>query len=105
MNGSGNITGSASVVGQFPFQVLATDSSQPPQQQSSNYTLNVVIGLDMYGGLTAAPVPGCTPTSYFQLLKVKIGNSPPTWRWVYADPQFATPSTSWPSLTLLPTPS
>ena len=79
MNGSGNITGSASAVGQFPFQVLATDSSQPQQQQSSNYTLNVVIGLDAYSGLTAAPVPGCNPTGYFQVLRVKG-------RWVYADP-------------------
>ena len=79
MNGSGNITGTATTVGQFPFQVLATDSSQPPQQQSSNYTLNVVIGLDTYSGLTAAPVPGCTPTDYFQLQKVKG-------RWYYADP-------------------
>jgi uncharacterized membrane protein len=79
MNGSGNITGTASAVGQFPFQVLVTDSSQPPQQQSSNYTLNVVIGLDTYSGLTAAPVPGCTPTGYFQVLKVKG-------RWIYADP-------------------
>ena len=85
MNGSGDIGGTASVVGQFPFQVLATDSSQPPQQQSSNYTLNVVIGLDMYGGLTAAPVPGCTQTGYFQVLKVKTGNNPA--RWLYADPQ------------------
>jgi hypothetical protein len=79
MNGSGNITGTATAVGQFPFQVLATDSSQPPQQQSSNYTLNAVIGLDKYSGLTAALVPGCTPTGYFQVLKVKG-------RWVYADP-------------------
>ena len=79
MNGSGNIAGTATAVGQFPFQVLVTDSSQPPQQQSSNYTLNVVIGLDTYSGLTAAPVPGCTPTGYFQILKVKG-------RWVYADP-------------------
>ena len=79
MNGSGDISGTASVVGQFPFQVLVTDSSQPPQQQSSNYTLNAVIGLDAYSGLTAAPVQGCTQTGYFQILKTKG-------RWVYADP-------------------
>ena len=79
MNGSGDLTGTASAVGQFPFQVLATDSSQPAQQQSSNYTLNVVIRLDTYSGLTAAPLPGCTPTNYFQLQKV-------TGRWYYADP-------------------
>ena len=84
MNSSGAISGTATQVGQFPFQVLATDSSQPPKQQSSSYTLNVVIGLNQYGGLTAAPVPGCTPTGYFQLLKVKVGSNPP--RWVYADP-------------------
>src|SRR5208283_261795 len=84
MNSSGSISGTATAVGAFPFQVLATDSSQPPQQQSSSYTLNVVIGMDEYGGLTAAPVPGCTPTTYFQVLKVKIGSNPA--RWVYADP-------------------
>ena len=81
MNQAGNISGSATTVGQFPFQVLVTDSSQPPQRQSSNYTLNVVIGLDTYSGLTAAPVQGCTPTGYFQLQKT---NS----RWVYATPQY-----------------
>jgi uncharacterized membrane protein len=84
MNASGTISGSATAVGKFNFRVLATDSSQPPQKQSSSYTVNVVIGMDKYGGLTAAPVPGCTPTGYFQLVKVKIGNKPA--RWVYADP-------------------
>jgi len=85
MNSSGAISGTATQVGKFPFQVLATDSSQPAQKQSSSYTLNVVIGMDEYSGLTAAPVPGCTPTGYFQLVKVKIGSNPA--RWVYADPK------------------
>ena len=80
MNASGNIAGTATVVGKFPVQVQATDSSHPPQQQTSNYTLNVVIGLDTYSGMTAAPVPGCTPTGYFQIQKVKG-------RWYYADPE------------------
>jgi len=84
MNTSGTISGTPTAVGKFNIQVLATDSSLPPQQQSSSYTLNVVIGMDEYSGLTAAPVPGCTPTGYFQLVKVKIGNNPA--RWVYADP-------------------
>jgi uncharacterized membrane protein len=84
MNASGTISGTATVVGKFPFQVLATDSSQPPRQQSSSYTLNVIIGMDQYGGLTAAPVPGCTPTGYFQLAKVTVGSNPA--RWVYGDP-------------------
>ncbi len=84
MNSSGAISGTATAVGKFPFQVLVTDSSQPPQQQSSSYTLNVVIGMDEYSGLTAAPVPGCTPNGYFQLVKVQIGSDPA--RWVYADP-------------------
>jgi uncharacterized membrane protein len=84
MNSSGTISGKATAVGNFPVQVLATDSSQPPQQQSNSYTLNVVIGMDEYSGLTAAPVPGCTPTGYFQLVKTKIGSNPA--RWVYADP-------------------
>ena len=82
MNSSGTIAGTATAVGAFPFQVLVTDSAH--HQQTSNYTLNVVIGMDQYGGLTAAPLPGCTPTGYFQLLKVKIGSNPA--RWVYADP-------------------
>jgi len=85
MSSSGTISGTATAVGKFPIQVLATDSSQPPQQQNNSYTLNVVIGMDEYLGLTAAPVPGCTPTGYFQLVKVKVGNDPA--RWVYADPK------------------
>ena len=80
MNSSGYITGSASVVGKFSFQVLAKDSSQPQQQQSSSYNLNVVIGLDDYSGLTAAPVPGCNQTGYFQMLKVQG-------RWLLATPE------------------
>jgi uncharacterized membrane protein len=84
MNASGTIAGTATVVGKFNFQVQATDSSQPAQKQNSSYTLNVVIGMDEYSGLTAAPVPGCTPTGYFQLVKAKIGSNPA--RWVYADP-------------------
>ena len=84
MTSGGTISGTATQVGKFPLQVLATDSSQPAQKQSSSYTLNVVIGMDEYSGLTAAPVPGCTPNGYFQLVKVKIGSNPP--RWVYADP-------------------
>ncbi len=84
MNSSGAISGTATVLGKFNFQVLATDSSQPAQKQSSSYTLNVVIGMDEYGGLTAAPVPGCSPTGYFQLQKVKVGSNPA--RWLYADP-------------------
>ena len=101
MNASGTIAGGATVVGRFPFQVLATDSSQPRQKQSSNYILNVVIGLDEYSGLTAAPVPGCTPSSYFHVQKVNG-------RWVFADPlcnafyQFAVyasnPSFLWPGI-------
>jgi len=79
LNASGTIAGSATAVGGFPFQVLVTDSSQPQQKQTSNYVLNVVIGLDTYSGLTAAPLPGCTPTGYFQLQKV-------SGRWYYADP-------------------
>jgi hypothetical protein len=84
MNASGTISGSATAVGSFSFKVKATDSSQPAQHQISSYALKVVIGLDDYSGLTAAPVPGCTPTGYFQLVKVKIGSNPA--RWVYADP-------------------
>ena len=80
MNSSGNITGTPSVVGQFSFQVLAKDSSQPQQQQSSSYTLKVAIGLDEHSGLTAAPVPGCNQTGYFQTLKVQG-------RWLLATPE------------------
>ena len=81
LNAAGTLSGTPTTVGKFPFQVLVTDSSQPPQQQSSSYNLNVVLGLDTYSGLTAAPVPGCTPTGYFQLQKTNG-------RWVYATPQY-----------------
>ena len=80
MNTSGTIAGTPTVTGKFPFQVLATDSSQPAQKQTNNYTLNAIIGLDTYSGMTAAPLPGCTPTGYFQILKVNG-------RWYYADPE------------------
>ncbi len=78
MNSSGYITGTASAVGKFSFQVLAKDSAQ--RQQNSSYTLKVAIGLDDYSGLTAAPVPGCNQTGYFQLVKSRG-------RWLLATPE------------------
>ena len=75
----GSLTGMPSAVGQFSFGVLVTDSSKPPQQQVISMTLSVVIGLDSYGGFTAAPLPGCTPTGYFHLMTV--GD-----HWTFADP-------------------
>ena len=55
---SGNITGTPTSVGLFPFQVTATDSSQPPRHQVYPYSITVGIGTDQYGGLTALPSPG-----------------------------------------------
>ena len=79
MDQQGHITGSPSAAGQFAFSVQVTDSSQPPIKQVFNYTLGVAVGLDAYSGLTAAPVPGCTSTGYFQLIKANG-------RWVLATP-------------------
>ena len=42
---SGNITGTPTAPGQFPFAVLVTDSSSPPQQQTFDYTINVLIAV------------------------------------------------------------
>jgi len=80
MDQSGMITGTAATLGIYPFTVRVTDSSTPPKQETLNYTIKVVMGLDTYGGLTAAPVPGCTQTGYFQTIKVKQ-------RWVFATPK------------------
>jgi hypothetical protein len=48
MDQSGNITGIPTTVGQSPFEVLVTDSSQPPQRQTFDYTLNVLIAVTTY---------------------------------------------------------
>jgi len=48
MDPSGNITGTPTSPGQFPFEVLASDSSSPPQQQVFDYTLSVRIGVTTY---------------------------------------------------------
>ena len=79
MDQSGNISGTASSVGLFPFTVLVTDSSQPPQQQTYDYVGTVAVNFDTYSGLAAAPVPGCVVNNYFQVLKANG-------RWVLADP-------------------
>ena len=55
---SGNITGTPTSIGLFVFQVTATDSSQPPRHQVYPYSISVLIGTDLYGGLTALPSPG-----------------------------------------------
>lgn len=86
MSQSGMITGTPTTIGIYPFTVRVTDSSTPPLQETFNYLIKVVMGLDMYGGLTAAPVPGCAQTGYFQVMKVNIAN-PPSQRWVLATPK------------------
>ncbi len=48
MDQSGDITGTPTTTGEFPFEVLVTDSSQPPQQQTFDYTLNVLIAVTTY---------------------------------------------------------
>ena len=48
MDQSGDITGTPTLAGQFAFEVLVTDSSQPPQQQTFNYTLSVLIAVTTY---------------------------------------------------------
>jgi hypothetical protein len=49
MDQSGNITGTPTATGQFPFEVLVTDSSQPPhQQQTFDYTLSVLVAVASY---------------------------------------------------------
>ncbi len=79
MDPSGNITGTPTSTGSWTFQVRATDSSQPPQQQTTQYSLFASIGLDMYGGLTAMPSPG-GGTGYFRIEKNSNG------RWMFVDP-------------------
>lgn len=74
--GNGAITGTATATGTFNFSVLVTDSLGA--HQTAPYVMTVIVATGQYGGLTAAPVPGCTP-GYFQLNKVNG-------RWVLADP-------------------
>jgi Putative Ig domain len=69
MDRNGNITGTATLVGKFSFQVQVTDSSQPPKHQVYPYTLVVVVGTDLYGGMTAPPSPGGT-SGFFRQEKV-----------------------------------
>lgn len=69
MDRSGNITGTATAVGTFLFQALVTDSSQPPKRQVYAYSLTVVVGSDLYGGLTALPSPGGS-SGFFRTEKV-----------------------------------
>jgi hypothetical protein len=68
--------GSGTVTGIYPITITGTGGGI---KQTATFTLTVVFPTDTYGGLTAAPVPGCNQTGYFQLIKVKG-------RWVYADP-------------------
>ena len=68
MNSSGLITGTPTTLGVFAFSVRVTDSSQPPQQKVIGYYINIVVGFDKYGGLTATPLQNCNSTGYFQLM-------------------------------------
>src|ERR1017187_2414424 len=76
---SGNITGTPTTTGTWSFQITATDSSQPPQHQTVPYYLSVLIGLDLYGGLTALPSPNGA-TGYFRVEK------DPNNRWLFVSP-------------------
>ncbi len=75
---NGAINGNPTDTGAFNFSVLITDSLGA--HQTVPYAMNVIIGTDPYGGFTAAPLPGCASSGYFQLKQV--GN-----RWMFADPQ------------------
>lgn len=68
LNSAGNITGTPVDTGSFNFQVKATDSSKPPVSKTSSYSLNIAIGLDTYGGLTATRA-NKPATAYFRLEK------------------------------------
>ena len=65
---NGAITGKATDTGSFNFSVLITDSLGA--HQTLPYAMNVIIGTDPYGGFTAAPLPGCASSGYFQLKQV-----------------------------------
>ncbi|MGO9518102.1 MAG: Ig domain-containing protein [Candidatus Korobacteraceae bacterium] len=66
MNSAGKITGTPADTGVFNFQIKATDSSKPPMSKTSAYSLNISIGSDTYGGLTAAH-SAKPATGYFHL--------------------------------------
>lgn len=69
LSSAGKISGKASSSGSYSVQITATDSSLVPKTQTAQYNLNVVIGQDAYGGLTALPSPnGASP--YFRVEKV-----------------------------------
>ena len=68
MNSAGKITGTPGDTGIFNFQVRASDSSKPPVSQTSSYSMNISIGFDAYGGLTAAH-SAKPATGYFHLEK------------------------------------
>jgi len=48
MDPSGDIAGLPAATGLFPFEVLVTDSSSPPQQQSFDYTLSALVAMITY---------------------------------------------------------
>src|SRR5271165_1596044 len=68
MNSAGKIAGTPSDTGVFNFQVKATDSSKVPVSKTSSYSFNISIGLDTYGGMTAAR-SAKPATGYFHLEK------------------------------------
>jgi len=68
MNTAGKISGTPDDTGSFSFQVKTTDSSKPPVSKTSSYSLPVSIGLDTYGGLTAAHSTK-PATGYFHIEK------------------------------------
>src|ERR1039457_3788099 len=79
MDQSGKITGTPTSTGLWTFLITATDSRQPPVQQPTWYSLSVLNGLDMYGGITALSSPNGA-TGYFRV--EKDANN----RWMFVDP-------------------
>ena len=79
MDQHGNITGTPSNVCACSFQVLATRPSQPPQQQTFGYSLAVVVGSDLYGGLPLYPPPEGAPVSSARIRRVGDGTSSVLW--------------------------
>lgn len=69
MSSLGKISGKSANAGTYTVSIRSQDSSTPPQSQTTQYSLNVSVGLDAYGGLTALRSPNGA-SGYFRAEKL-----------------------------------
>lgn len=86
LGSAGTLSGTPSQVGTSAFSVVVRDASQPPQESSRSYTLEVKALSSTLAIATRSFADGRSGTAYSQRLQATGGTTPYTWQVIGALP-------------------